>query len=98
MQLVKRIEIIVASKETDRVLTLLDKLEVAGYSVIRDVVGKGDRGRVSDDFDFVSTTLSNVYILSFCAVDKLDGILAQLSPLFNKYGGVCYVSDAAKSN
>ncbi len=97
MDLVKRIEIVVSSRELDRVLKQLDKVGVTGYSVIRDVVGKGDGGEVSDDFDFVSATLSNVYVLSFCAVDQMESVLAALRPLLNKYGGVCFVSDAMKA-
>ncbi len=97
MQSVKRIEIVVPSQELRRVLDRLDQLEVAGYSVIRDVVGKGHGGRVSDDFDFASTTLSNVYILSFCAVDKVEAVVDGLRSLLNKYGGICYVSDAVKA-
>jgi nitrogen regulatory protein PII len=94
MHLVKRLEIIVSSREMHKVLEKLDEAGVAGYSVIRDVIGKGDWGAVSDDSDFAATTLSNVYILSFCAEDTVKLALEKVKPVLNKFGGVCYVSDA----
>jgi nitrogen regulatory protein PII len=95
MHLVKRLEIIASSKELQIILEQLDKVGVRGYSVIRDVIGKGRYGeRVSDDFDFASTALSNVYILSFCDEDKIQPILDHIQPVLKKFGGVCYVSDS----
>ncbi len=94
MHLVKRLEIIVSSREMHKILEKLDEVGVPGYSIIRDVVGKSSWGEVSDDFDFASTPLSNVYILSFCPVDQIAPVLERVRPLLNKLGGVCYVSDA----
>lgn len=94
MNVIKRLEIIASSRELPLILEKLDQLGVRGYSVIRDVIGKGDSGKVSDDFDFVSTTLSNVYILSFCGEEKISHILEQIRPLLKKFGGACYISDS----
>lgn len=94
MHLVKRIEIIVSSREMQKILDKLDEVGVPGYSVIRDVVGKSSWGQVSDDFDLAATTLSNVYILSFCQAEQVKSVVENLLPLFNKLGGVCFVSDA----
>ncbi|NET36970.1 MAG: P-II family nitrogen regulator [Cyanothece sp. SIO1E1] len=94
MHLVKRLEIIVASKEMHKILEQLDQAGVPGYSIIRDVVGKSSWGEVSDDYDFAATTLSNIYILSFCAETQVKPVVERIRPLLNKFGGVCYVSDA----
>ncbi|TAF54647.1 MAG: P-II family nitrogen regulator [Oscillatoriales cyanobacterium] len=94
MHLVKRLEIIVASREMHKILTQLDEAGVSGYSVIRDVVGKSGWGEVSDDSDFAATTLSNVYILSFCSEDNVKAVVEKVRPLLNKFGGVFYISDA----
>ncbi|PZO59894.1 MAG: transcriptional regulator [Phormidesmis priestleyi] len=96
MNVVKRLEIIVSSRELPLILEKLDQSGVRGYSVIRDVIGKGDGGKVSDDFDFVSTTLSNVYILSFCDEEKTSCILEKIRPLLQKFGGACYISDSVE--
>lgn len=94
MHLVKRLEIIVSSREMNKILEKLDEAGVSGYSVIRDVVGKSGWGQVSDDSDFAATTLSNVYILSFCDVDQTKAVVESVRPLLNKFGGVFYISDA----
>lgn len=94
MHSVKRLEIIVSSRELQKVLKGLDEGGAPGYSVIRDVVGKSNSGSVSDEFDFAATTLSNVYILSFCSEEQMTSVLERLRPLLNKFGGVCAVSDA----
>lgn len=94
MHPVKRIEIIANSMELKRITTCLDEAKVPGYTVMRDVTGKSARGMVSDDFDFAGTTLSNVYILSFCPPDQVQAVVSAIKPILNHYGGVCYVSDA----
>lgn len=94
MHSVKRLEIIVSSREMHKILEKLEEAGVPGYSVIRDVVGKSSWGEVSDDSDLGATTLSNVYILSFCKVERVKSVVELVRPLLNKFGGVCYVSDA----
>jgi nitrogen regulatory protein PII len=94
MHPVKRIEIIATSREVDRILAVLDQLGGVGYSVIRDVVGKGIWGEVSDDFDLAASVLSNSYVLCFCAPEQARSIVEAIQPILNKLGGVLYVSDA----
>ncbi|MGI8935094.1 hypothetical protein [Leptolyngbya sp. BC1307] len=45
MHSVKRLKIIVSSRETHKTLEQPDKAGVRGYSVIRDVVSKGGGGQ-----------------------------------------------------
>lgn len=97
MNSVKRLEIITSSRELQLVLQQLDAAGAQGYSVIRDVVGRGHGGSVSSDFDLAATTLSNVYIISFCDPEKVEAILARVQPLLKKFGGVCYVSDSLEA-
>lgn len=94
MKTVSRLEIIVSSMEVPKILEVLDKTGVAVYSVIRDVVGKGLFGTVSDDMDFASSSLSNAYIISFCPPENLTQVVDAIRPVINKYGGVCYLSEA----
>jgi len=49
MESVKRVEIIAHSVELGKILDGLDKAGVPGYSVIRDVAGKGIGDKVSRD-------------------------------------------------
>lgn len=96
MQSVKRLEIIAASLQLESLIKQLKVAEVPGYSVIRNVVGRGHDSEVSTDSDFASTTLSNIYILSFCTEAQVDSVLSHIQPILKRYGGVCYVSDAVK--
>ncbi len=94
MHSVKRIEIIANSQELTKILNCLERVGVPGYSIIRNVTGKSSRGVVSDDSDFESTKLSNIYIICFCSQEQIQSLAEQIKPILNKYGGVCYVSDA----
>ena len=90
MHLVKKIEIIANSFELGKILDRLEKSGVNGHIVIRNVVGKGLRGR-AEDLDM--TMLDNVYILAFCTPDEIKRVIENIKPLLNKFGGTCYISD-----
>ena len=94
MHPVSRLEIIVTSKEVEKITRVLDAEKVRGYSIIRDVIGKGDFGNVSDDVDLGSSQLSNVFIICYCSQDKVEPIATKIKPILNKYGGVGYLFDA----
>lgn len=92
MQPVKRIEIIASSHETSRILERMEKAGAPGYTLIRDVAGKSQWGSVDDDLPV--TMLGNSYILSFCPEEEAQLVVDAVKPILDKYGGVCYVSDA----
>ncbi len=94
MHPVSRIEIIASSVEVDKILNALDKVGVPGYTLIRDVIGKSDFRTVSDDVNLGSSTLSNVFIICYCPQEQVKSIVEKIQPILNKYGGVCYLSDA----
>ena len=90
MHLVKRIEIIANSFELDKILESLGESGVHGHAVIRNVAGKGLREGI-EDLDM--TMLDNVYIIAFCMPEELKGVVENVRPLLNKFGGTCYISD-----
>ena len=92
MQAVKRVEIVTDTLELDRVLALLDKVGVSGYTVIRNAEGKGHRGvRSGDD---VTRVFQNSYVLAACTEEQLEQVVAAVRPVLKRVGGVCLVSDA----
>jgi nitrogen regulatory protein PII len=93
MHPIQRVEIIATAAEKQQILNCLDKVGVPGYTVIDRVTGKSSRGKVSDDFD-LSADLSNTYIICFCSQDLIEPLVVKLRPILNKFGGVCYVSEA----
>ena len=92
MEQVKKVEIITNTLEIKKVLRILDKVGVSGYTVIEDVTGKGDRGRVIDDLE--TEALTNGYVMSICTEDQEHKVVEAIKPILKKYGGVCIVSDA----
>lgn len=93
MHAVKRIEIIANSFELGKILDGLKQANVTGYLVIRNVAGQG-LGDGSEDLGV--TRLDNVYVIAFCAPEKLKPAVEKIRPLLNKFGGTCYISDATE--
>ncbi|MDX1971192.1 MAG: transcriptional regulator [Candidatus Sumerlaeia bacterium] len=92
MRPIKKVEIICASVEVRKILTALEKLEVSGYTLIRDAEGMGDRGRrLADE---VTDVFKNSYILVCCSPEMAEKISQKVQPSLKKFGGVCLVSDA----
>lgn len=87
----KKIEIVANALELGRLLEALDRAGVAGYTVIRNVIGKGSHGSASDDLEM--TTLSNVYVMMVCEDEQVEAIATALRPILKKYGGVSFVSE-----
>lgn len=92
MRDVKKIEIVIDSIELPRLLRLLDAKGVTGYTVIRDVAGKGGRGeRMGDD---LTDVFRNSYVMTACPEGELAELVEAVRPLLKRFGGVCLVSDA----
>jgi len=92
MKTVNRIEIVIDAGHTPRVVDLLSKAGIDGYTLMRGVSGSGERGlRMSDEISGVS---NNNYILTTCPPEKLDSLLSALRPLLKRVGGVCLISEA----
>jgi nitrogen regulatory protein PII len=92
MQQVKKVEIIISSLEVEEVSEILDKAKVSGYTVIKNALGKGERGFSYADFDEES---SNSYVMTVCTNEQqLENLVNLLKPLLKKVGGVCLVTDA----
>lgn len=93
MHTVKKIEIIANSFELGKILSSLDKSGVHGHAVIRNVAGTGLR-EGNEDLDM--TMLDNVYIIAFCMPDLLKPVIENITPLLNKFGGTCYISEVTE--
>jgi nitrogen regulatory protein PII len=89
---VKRIDIVADSLGVPPLLRELDRLGVSGYTVIRDAVGRGERGvRAGDE---LTGALKNSYVLIACKPEEVEGILAAVRPVLERAGGIALVSDA----
>ncbi|MCS7083500.1 MAG: transcriptional regulator [Aquificaceae bacterium] len=93
MELVKmkKIEIVVDNTHLKMVLDILESSGVSGYTVIKDIIGKGDRGLVLADEPFEG--LKNSYLFTVCNDEIANSVIARIGPLLKRYGGACMVSD-----
>jgi nitrogen regulatory protein PII len=92
MKLVKRLEIVTDSLEVQNVITALEKHDISGYTIIRDVSGKGERGL--RDSEGLSDVLKNSMIIVAIDNEQVQGIVDTLRPILKRFGGICLVSDA----
>lgn len=92
MQSVKRIEIFANSVEQSRILEALERADVLGHTVIKNVCGKEKRGKLTDDL--AMSLQDNVYIIAFFHPEQQLPIEAYVRPILNKFGGSCFISDA----
>lgn len=92
MEIVKKVEIVTISLEMSKVLEVLEEVGITGYTVIRDVVGKGERGLTSNDLE--KDVLSNRYVMTVCTAEQEELLVEAIRPILKKFGGVCIVSDA----
>lgn len=92
MKPVKRVEIITDSLELRSIVQMLDEIGVSGYTVLKDVVGKGGRGM--REGDELTDVFKNSYILVACPEEQLEPIVNCIRPILKKFGGICLVSDA----
>jgi nitrogen regulatory protein PII len=96
MQSVHKVEIIISSVKLEKVLKILDKIGVSGYTVIENTTGRGDRGFTDIDLDKV---FSDAYVLTVCTEQQqLDLLTQEITPLLKKVGGICLVTESTWIN
>ena len=93
MKNMKKIEIIIESIYLNRLIELFDRKEITGYTIIRDVEGKGITGIKSADE--ITDVFSSNYVFTVCDEDKLMNIVEDIRRFIKKYGGRCIVSDVS---
>ncbi|MCS6999164.1 MAG: transcriptional regulator [Aquificaceae bacterium] len=91
MKSMKKVEVVVDSVYLSRALEILEKSGVSGYTVIRDVLGKGERGLMSGDEP--TDVFKNSYIFTVCEEKTALRVAEEIKPLLKKVGGLCLLSD-----
>lgn len=91
MKKMKKIEIILESVYTNRLLELFRQNGITRYTIIKDIEGNGEHGlRQADE---VTDVFSNNYIFTVCEEEKLEEIKEEIRSFSKKYSGKCIVSD-----
>lgn len=92
MEACKRFEIIINDVDRDDVLALLEAAGVNGYTLIRDVGGKGEHGE--KHADVLTDLFRNCLLVVACAPEAADRLVPELRRFLRDRGGACLVSDA----
>ncbi len=93
MTAVKRMEIVVDSVELPRITAAIDAAGVSGYTILRGVEGKGDRGLRSGDQP--ADVLKNVMLIVAATPAQAETLAKKIHPMLKRFGGMCLVSDAS---
>ena len=92
-QSVQRIEIVLQPDLVEEITKKLDTLGVSGYTLIRDVQGRGERGlRASIGLG----VFQYHYLLLACEAAQVEPIVEMVRPYLKRFGGMCLVSDAQR--
>jgi len=87
----KKVEIIIESIYINRLLELLERHNITGYTIIKDIAGRGGHGlKTADDFTDV---FSNNYLFAVCEEEKYLNMQEDIRGFIKKYGGKCIVTD-----
>jgi nitrogen regulatory protein PII len=92
----KELKIVIQGEQLKIVTDLLDRTGATGYTIINNISGKGHHGFHEGHLLFNDTS-SQVMIFTVIPEDRLDPILAGLSPLFNRHSGAMFVTDVLVS-
>ena len=92
MKSLKRVEVVTGTLEVPKVINILDEHNIAGYTMIKNVLGRGDKG--IQDGEGLHNAFQNTYIIIACTPEEFESIKEPLRVLLSKSGGVCLVSDA----
>jgi nitrogen regulatory protein PII len=92
MEPVKRIEIVTDALEMREVTKLLEAHGVTGWTIVRDVVGSGERGVQSGDE--LTDVFKNSMLITACPASKAEELVEGVRKILRKRGGICLVSDA----
>lgn len=89
---IKRLEIVTDYVYLNRLIQLFDDSNVEGYTIVKDVMGKGKRG--NKDGHGISGGFKNCYIFILCDLEEAKRIAELVKPVISKYGGFAAVSDS----
>ena len=92
----KEIKIVIQGEHLKFVTDLLEGGGATGYTIIKNVSGKGHHGFHTAHTMFNEMD-SIVMLMTVVTPEKVEPILAGLKPLFAKYTGVMFVSDVSVS-
>lgn len=92
MKSMKKVELVIEAVYIKKLLGLFKKHNINGYTIIRDIEGRGGHGlKTADD---VTDVFSNVYVFTACEESVFLSMKEEIRAFVIKYGGKCIITDA----
>lgn len=91
MQARKKIEVIIGQMYVPRILELITKSRIGGYTLIKNVIGSGDHGE--QDAQELIDVNTNSYFIIITTHAKAELLMQDVKDLMEKTGGMLLVSD-----
>ena len=89
----KRIEIVIEEPMAPKLIEILRRLGVQGYTAIPNIGGSGDRGIRRGD-ELAGDSSNTLFIIACDIPEHLEQLVEQVRPLLSRSGGICLISDA----
>jgi len=88
----KRLEIVVEAPIQDRLIALLDRLQVTGYTVLPALAGRGHDGEWSRE-GMVGEAGRMIVVICLIDGDRVDGVLDKVFSMVSRRSGIVSISD-----
>lgn len=92
----KEVRVIIPGEQQSFVIEILDSLKISGYTIIKNLSGKGHHG-FHTSHPMFDETESHLMIMTVVPEEKVAPILSGLTPIFDRNAGVMFVSDVSVS-
>lgn len=90
----KKVEIIIESIKTKKVIGIVEQLDIHAYTILQEVTGCGVHGMC--DAEELTDVFKNTYFIIVCTEKKAEDLTQAMYPVLKKYGGICYMSDVQR--
>lgn len=89
----KKVEIIVEALSQTKIIKLLEKLNIQGYTMLKEVTGRGSHG--TSDAEEISDIFKNIYVIVVCPEKEAQELLEAMRAFIKKYGGITFISNVS---
>jgi nitrogen regulatory protein PII len=96
MEPIRRIELVIDAVQESAVERLLTQCGISGYTLLRNVAGRGHRGK--RDADGLTAAFTNVLFIIAAPPEAAERFANAIEPLLQQAGGMCLISEASWVN
>lgn len=87
----KKLELIIESVEEKKIIKILDNIGIKGYSIIKDVRGRGKKGERR--FSELTGIMKNLLFIVVDEEEKINSFIEEVKPILKDYSGIMILSE-----